>query len=396
MKIIQFKVPALKLKGMHIEWLNLAFIMVLFQLSGFAQKESSIYCPSLFSDHMVIQQGIQPTVWGSAKNTDKVVIEFSGTKTEALVSKSDGSWIARLPVFTAGGPFEMKVKALGTKDSILFHDVMVGEVWVASGQSNMQFSVPGVKNSADEIKNAKYPDIRFLRIDYNMCSHPLNSMKGSWKEVNPENVKELSAVAYFFARQLHCEKKVAVGMLVSAWGGTPIEAWISADMLSVLPELRENIRHNMQQSSDWTKLYRNYLKQDSSLRHSAEGERGGVHQLKYKMDGWKKTEMPLNTENIQLRSDYFGGFIWLRKPFNLTEIKSSCKLYTKNVIGELEVYINGEKLTNPIEGNHVKVYSIPKHVLRKGENMMAFKHLSFWVFGKLIGEQKKRHLFGSE
>lgn len=377
-------------KAIYNKWPNLFFLLVLlfFQVNGFSQKRSPIQLPPVFSDNMVIQQGINAAVWGNAKNTDKVIIEFSGTKTEAFVSKTDGNWMARLPVFSAGGPFEMKVKSYGSSDSIIFHNVMIGEVWMASGQSNMQFSVPGVKNASEEIKNANYPDIRFLRVECNMSSYPLNTMKGSWKTVNPGSVVELSAVAYFFARQLHKDKKVAVGIIVSAWGGTPVEAWISANMLSVVPELKEKINQNTKLHEDWSQGYLNYLKQDSTLRHSTIGEKTGVPQMNYKMDAWETTEIPLNTESLQLRPGYYGGFIWLRKSFDLLEIKSPCKLYAKNIIGEMDVYINGKKLEKPVEYKHLKVYTVPENLLKKKKNLLAIKHLSFWAFGKIIGEQK--------
>ncbi len=388
MKIMHSKIAVPILEPIRTQWFNLVVLLIFFQFSCFAQKGSSIYCSSVFSDHMVIQQGIHSTVWGSAKNTNKVVIEYSGTKTEASVSKANGNWMAKLPVFQAGGPSEMKVRAIDTNDSIVFHDVMVGEVWVASGQSNMQFNMPGVRNAEEEIKNANYPDIRFLQVECNMSSHPLNTMKGSWKAVDPESVKELSAVAYFFARQLHREKNVAVGIIISAWGGTPVEAWTSADMLSVMPDLKEKIRLNAQENQDWSQLYRNYIGQDSSLRHSAVGENSGVPQMNYKADTWETTEIPLNTDNLHLRQGYYGGYIWLRKPFDWTEIKSSCKLYIKHVNGEIDVYINGRKLEKPTESNHSLGYTIPENILRKGKNLLAVRHFSLWAFGKIMGDKK--------
>lgn len=389
-KIMNFLFTSPCVKSIYNKRLNVFFLLLLvfFQLSGFTQGGSSVRCPSVFSDNMVIQQDINTAVWGNAKNTDRVVIEFAGTKTEALVSNTDGSWMAKLPVFSAGGPFEMKVKFLGTNDSIIFHNVMIGEIWVASGQSNMQFSVPGVKDAPEEIKNAKYPGIRFIQVDCSMSNYPLNDMKGRWREVNPVSVTGLSAVAYFFARQLHQDKKVAVGIIVSAWGGTPVEAWTSADMLSVIPEFRDSIRLYQQRKDNWLALYHAYVKNDSSLRHSEQGEKLGVQKINYKMDDWKNGELPLNTDSMKLGSGYFGGFIWLRKPFNLTEKKSSGKLYTKHVSGEMDVYINGEKLGKPVESDHLRVYTIPKNVLRKGVNILAIRNLSFWVFGKIIGDQK--------
>ena len=200
--IMHYHLSSPRLETIRNKGVNLFFLLILIfsQQNGFSQKSSLIQLPHIFSDNMVIQQEINTSVWGNAKNTDMIVIEFAGTQTEAFVSQTDGSWMAKLPAFSAGGPYDMKVSSIGTNDSVIFHNVMIGEVWMASGQSNMQFGMSDVKNAAQEIKNANYPDMRFFQVDYNMSSHPLNNLKGRWKEVNPESDRlNIMATSSFIA-----------------------------------------------------------------------------------------------------------------------------------------------------------------------------------------------------
>ncbi len=366
-----------------------AFLLCLLFFSFFTsavftqQDPATLQMPHVFSDNMVLQQGIHASIWGSAKKGDKVTVEMVRTITEAFASESDGSWMVKLPVLPAGGPYEMKVTA--GREVLVFHNVMIGEVWVASGQSNMGFTMPEVRNAFEEMRQANYPGIRFIRVDNNISNYPLQDISGTWKQVDSLSVRDISAVAYFFARQLHREKQVPVGIIFSAWGGTPIEAWTSADMLSVVPEFRDSVDLYKQRKDDWLSLYKNYLLEDARTHQVQEGIAKGVEQVNYTMHGWKKATFPMNVWSMQL--GYYGGFIWLRKPFDIPEKRSPSTLHLKNVTGDLELYMNGKPLPKPTVRENELVYNVEAKLLKKGKNLFAMRQLSFWGTGK-VGNEK--------
>lgn len=211
---------------------------------------------SIFGDSMVIQQGIHAPVWGTSKPNEVITISFAGIVQKAKASQN-GKWITRLPVMKAGGPFKMIISS--ASDTIIFTPVFIGEVWLASGQSNMQFTLPGVNNAAAEIAEANYPAIHFFTVEHNICSKPLERVRGTWVTCSPENAKKFSAVAYFFARELYRDKHVPVGIISASWGSTPCEAWTSGDALINYPDYKDSVTRYRQLQEDWELLYRNFI-----------------------------------------------------------------------------------------------------------------------------------------
>lgn len=152
------------------------------------------------------------------------------------------------------------------ENTIIYDSVFVGEVWLAGGQSNMQFRLPEGKNAAKEIAEANYPSIRFFTVETNMNNKPLTKVKGKWLVCNPTNAKTFSAVAYFFARALHQDKNVPVGIISSSWGGTPAEAWTSPDALLTYTDFKDSVTKYQQLQEDWEQLYKNHRKVVDSIR----------------------------------------------------------------------------------------------------------------------------------
>ena len=199
-------------------------------------KEQPLSLPSIFSDHMVLQQNSEVEFWGKAKPFDKIIIKSSwGSYSEIKTDKS-GNWELQIDTPSAGGPFQVEVKS--SHDSKTFIDVMVGEVWLASGQSNMAWKLNQceecIDNQETEILNADFNQIRFFNHPTDLSKTIIDSQK--WKIVNPENAAErdgeyaiesFSAVGYFFARELHKKLNVPIGIIGSYWGGTRVEAWTS-------------------------------------------------------------------------------------------------------------------------------------------------------------------------
>jgi sialate O-acetylesterase len=185
---------------------------------------AEVKLPALISDHMLIQQEMPVRIWGTASPGEVVKVAF---RSQALTATAgaNGKWEVFLAPAGAGGPFELEV------NSITVHDVLVGEVWVGSGQSNMEFSMARVKDFEQEIPAAKYPEMRLFTVKRIVAGEPADDVQGSWAACTPETVKNFSAVAYFFGREVLQTKKVPVGLIHSSWGGTPAQSWTEKSFL---------------------------------------------------------------------------------------------------------------------------------------------------------------------
>jgi sialate O-acetylesterase len=191
--------------------------------------------PHLFSDHMVLQRETGIHVWGWADPGEMVSVSL-GSSTGQATTDADGRWRVTLPAMRAGGPFALTVQG---KKTIVFRDVMLGEVWVASGQSNMTYALRGATNAEKEIPNAIYPGIRFFTVPKKIAVSPqADTLAAAWEVCSPETAKDFSAVSYFFARDLHKALGVPVGIILSAWPGTAAEEWTDPDSLRREPNLR--------------------------------------------------------------------------------------------------------------------------------------------------------------
>jgi sialate O-acetylesterase len=198
-----------------------------------------------FADHMVLQQGDATPIWGKADAGEKVVVSIAGQKRETTAA-ADGTWRIDLASLKAGGPYELVVRG---KNVVTLKDVYIGEVWLCSGQSNMDFTVgktqkrsfAGVKNEAEEVAAANEPMIRALSLELSLAETPQKEFVGTWQVCSPDTVKDISAVAYFFARELRRHNDVPVGLVISAYGASTAQAWISDESLRANPQLASMI-----------------------------------------------------------------------------------------------------------------------------------------------------------
>lgn len=200
--------------------------------------QAAIKLPSVIGSGMVLQQQSQVKLWGWADNGQQVVLRASwGGQTATNVASPNGRWEVTLQTPGAGGPYQVEILA-GPEKEVL-ENVMVGEVWFCSGQSNMEFPVGktpkywhvGVDNCAAEVASANYPQIRLFTVAQRTSEVPLDTLSGQWAECTPANVNDFSAVAYFFGRMLHQQLKVPIGLIHASWGGTPAESWTRRGVL---------------------------------------------------------------------------------------------------------------------------------------------------------------------
>lgn len=213
--------------------------LVVVFLTGFALATplvADVKPNPLFAEGAVLQRDCPVPVWGTARDGEKVTVEIGSQK--ETTTAADGKWSVTLKPLAAGGPFELKITG---DNAVSIKNVLVGEVWVCSGQSNMQFPLAGSSSAAREIPKANYPMIRLFSVARKTAVKPASEVEGSWMECTPETARQFSAVAYFFGRDLHQKLAVPIGLIHSSWGGTPAQAWTSIEGLRKERELERHV-----------------------------------------------------------------------------------------------------------------------------------------------------------
>lgn len=233
---------------------------------------------ALFGDNMVLQRDAKVPIWGTADPGEEVVVTL-GEQRASGTADTQGRWKVEIGPLEAGGPFEMSVAG---KNKLAVRNVAVGEVWICSGQSNMEMAIGnsprawgGVFNAEQEIAAADYPMLRHFTVKKAVAGQPQADVQGGWAVASPQTAGEFSAVAYFFGREIHKALDVPVGLIDSSWGGTRAEAWTSASALAAEPELAPIVKDWQQKLAEYPKLlekYRQQLEEWNQAAQQAEAE----------------------------------------------------------------------------------------------------------------------------
>ena len=213
------------------------FLIPLCFLMALATARADVKLPTLFSDNMVLQQGMNVPIWGWADEGEAVTVTFRGKTVKATAGK-DGKWMVKLPNQKAGGPETLVVQG---KNNIQLTNVLVGEVWVCSGQSNMEWPLSRSFEANNDITNSANTQLRLFLVNKAKAEAPRQDVKGAWKESSPTSTPGFSAVAYYFGRELQKTLKVPIGLIGTYWGGSPAEVWMSEEALSANPDYKRDI-----------------------------------------------------------------------------------------------------------------------------------------------------------
>ena len=243
-------------------------------LFGVPGLRAEVKLPDLLSDGLVLQRGMKANIWGTAAPGEQVSVSLKDQQLSA-VADSEGQWKVKLGPLSEGGPFTLTIAG---KNTIVLHDVLVGEVWVCSGQSNMEMPVGtnpegwsgGVINYQEEIARADYPELRLFTVHKAVAGKPQRDVKGYWVTARPQTVSEFSAVGYFFARELLKALNVPIGMIHSSWGGTPAEAWTSRGTLQSEAELKSILESEPKLLSTYPKAMQDFEQQFSRWRQESD------------------------------------------------------------------------------------------------------------------------------
>jgi len=212
-------------------------LSILFILGLAEYSMANVTLPKIFGDHMVLQQNSEVKLWGWAKTGEEVTV-VPGWDAKELKTKASNQalWSVVLKTPKAGGPYSIKISGY---NEITVSDILIGEVWLCSGQSNMEWSpAAGIINGEEAIKNANFPEIRLFSVNYKTAKTPQIDLEGEWVVCTPETMKYFSAIGYFFGKEIHEKLNVPVGLVNSSWGGTPAEAWMNEEAINDDPQLK--------------------------------------------------------------------------------------------------------------------------------------------------------------
>lgn len=365
--------------------LKLSLILLMYLVSTSLQSQQLSLHP-LFTDHMVLQQQEQVAVWGNAPAGAGITLSTSwGAMVNTEVSPS-GKWKLLLPTPLAGGPHEITVKSGSTQVRIA--DVMVGEVWLASGQSNMEMPLSGfppnepIDNAEQEIADAKYPAIRMFTVRRHLATAPQTTIEGSWEVCTPDAAPAYSATAYFFARKLHQDLGIPVGIIHSSWGGTAAEAWTSEPALEAFPELKKSLADfDRAKAQAWLDQFET-IPRPNSVEELQELDMDDALIVDPNFDDqdWARVNLPSTDCALSSfvpeaqHSQRLNGTFWYRKKIRLTNTGTDYLLKTGAIDDADVTYFNGQVIGATWNWQQERVYRIPSALVREGENTLAIKH----------------------
>jgi len=345
-----------------------------------------IRLPKLISNGMVLQRDAEIKIWGWADKGEKILVHFLDS-TYTTVADENGDWSVSIQKTAAGGPYEMRLKA---SNSITIKDILIGDVWVCSGQSNMELNMKRViPLYGDEIAAANYPYIRYFEVPdhYNFNKEQKDLPSGKWQKVNPETVLRFSAVSYFFGKELYETYKIPVGLINSALGGSPAESWISEEGLKEFPKhyeealrfkdstLIQKIKNDDEERIEgW---YRKIRQNDKGLENPAKP----WYSLEYQPADWATMKIPGYWANEN--PGFKNGVVWFRKEVDIPASLAGkpVKLILGRIIDADSAYVNGVFVGTTSYQYPPRRYSVPANVLKEGKNIIVVRVISSWSKG---------------
>lgn len=356
---------------------------------------AQVKLPTFFSNNMVLQKGIELPVWGWASPGEKVTVSLDKSKGSTKANK-DGKWMVKLPSMNYGGPYQLSIQG---KTSISFENVMIGEVWVCSGQSNMEFQLITSKNGAVEVASSDHPNIRLFTVKKRISDKPQDQLEeGEWLQCSPATAAHFSAVGYFFGRALNQKLKVAVGLINSSWGGTIAETWTSEQMIGQNPDFIDQLAQLKKVNlDDYAKSIENEVKQRVGETSTVDmGTKDGQPiwaAPEHNDAAWKTMELPGYIESNGLQG--VDGIIWLRKEINLTadEASQQSTLYLAKINDSDSTFINGTLVgSTKLQADKARVYRINAGIFKPGRNVITVRIEDVGGMGGVYGNPSTLYL----
>ena len=344
---------------------------------------ATVHLASPFGDHMILQQGRPVPVWGTADVGENVTVSFA-TQKKAVTTGVDGQWRIDLDVLEVSAEGRnFTVSGSATATPLTLSDVLVGEVWICSGQSNMERQLgprPGQKpivNWEEEVAKADHPLIRQLYVTQKTAGTPQSTFTGKWTVCSPATAADFTAVGYFFARDLQQARHVPVGIIHTSWGGTPAEAWTSHAGLAAFPEFIENLTQLDRAAADPAGTKRAYLERLAHWYHDNDPGSGEPTWSAAVLDttGWETMILPTLWEDAGHPG--FDGVVWFRKSFDLPDNWSGHDVELRlSAIDDIDTtWVNGTEVGATVGYNLPRAYRVPASLLKAKGNVIAVRVL---------------------
>lgn len=350
-------------------------------------SNANVKMPLIFSDGMVLQRNKEIPVWGWADANEKVEVHFN-KQTKTTQADKNGKWTIKLTAEKAGGPFELIIKG---KNKIIIKDVLVGEVWICSGQSNMEFQVSKTKNAEKEIADSNYPIIRHFGVAQDLSGKPKDDLKaGKWEISSKETVGNFTAVGYFFVKKLYAELKIPIGIINTSWGGTNVETWTSREAFQKIDDFKTMIAEVPTLNIDSiSKLYAKSMKERVEKIQGTPVSTANEISFKessFNDSSWGELNVPGLWENQSLGD--LDGVVWMRKTITLSaeDIKNKAVLSLSKIDDEDITYVNGIEVGKNTQWDVKRVYEIPTSILKEGTNTIAIRIVDNSGGGGIYGD----------
>ena len=341
----------------------------------------------LFTDNMVLQQQSDAPLWGESKPNKKVTVTTSWDKqTYTTTADAEGHWTVSVKTPSAGGPYDITIS---DGKPVKLKNVLIGEVWICSGQSNMEMPLAGwgkIKNYEQEIANANHPRIRIINVSNATSPVPLNTFETTtdgWQECSPQTIAEFSSTGYFFGRDIEKFQNVPVGLIGTNWGGTIAEAWTSQSSLMAMPDFRQAVERVRKMPASREEREASYKKELTDWYAHSETKEGGFDNGKatfaatdFDDSQWKDVQLPARIDNQGY--GYYNGFIWVRRTFDIPAnfAGKNLKLELGSVDDNDDTYFNGEHIGHTDGVGENRIYTIPARLVKAGKAVLTVRILN--------------------
>ncbi len=369
-----------------ISTLTLALALVAGPRAAAEEGSSRPFLHPLFTDHVVLQRDVPTPVWGWAEPGQRVKVALAGQSVETTAD-ARGKWMARLGPYPAGGPH---VLAVSGPKAVEIKDVLVGDVWLCSGQSNMEWPLKGAVNPEAEVAAAGYPRLRLFQVPKRTALEPESTVEAKWDVCTPATAPGFSAVGYFFGRDLGRDLNVPIGLINSSWGGTVAEAWTSAPSLGPLGDFDKalaQVRASKAEAGQPPVRLDRAMAAWWKRNDPGTSDQPGWADPKFDAAAWKTMDLPGNWEERGLPD--FDGIAWFRKNFDLPEAWDGKDLtLALGPIDDLDTtYLNGVEVGHTDAWATTRRYKVPAGVAKAGRNVIAIRVLDRQGQGGFGGEK---------
>jgi sialate O-acetylesterase len=340
----------------------------------------------IFGDNMVLQRGKANTLWGWSEPGGTIRVQV-GDNTASAIAGADRRWEVRIQPPPAGGPYTLRISG---RETLELHNVVVGDVWLCGGQSNMGLPLRFARNGADEVKAANHPEIRFFDVAGHAAYHHTDLVEGNWKAVTPETAGGLSAVGYYFARKVHEETHVPIGLVVDAMGGTPAEAWTSVAALRAIKDFDIPLAELDRLAAAGAPEYGNYVMHWYDQYDL--GVKGNWAAPTFDDSSWKTVSVPGGFAELGVPDT--PAVAWFRKVIILPDPVPAGRalLFLGSVERMDTAWINGVQVGASAWVENPRVYFIGGGVLRPGRNVVAIRVLKTKPDGGFLGKPEELRL----